>query len=305
MFLDLWMDGGSRPSIRVLIVPCRPTMDLNDGCAGAISLPTRLYQSAPTTVPTPTTDRMACLLCAPTNWVRLGLDSQAASRIQVYLSSDLGRLRLKSFLDGVQAKLVMKGQTALRSRQFGRPRRPTTRIVNCNGSQTLFQLYGRYILTILRMIKYRISMTGVHVPPVSDLVPAGTVDQLGTSLEALKDTIELGIDQVNGCLESVDTNDGEDGDGITGTTGYNEALRRVDLGNLSMFLKRKDDGTALGNLIRTAATDKGIVKWVCQDHYRESALNRQRTATETLGRFASLREKQGGRKGLFGNRVGR
>ncbi|KAG0213799.1 hypothetical protein BGX31_001212, partial [Mortierella sp. GBA43] len=124
-----------------------------------------------------------------------------------------------------------------------------------------FQLYGRYILTILRMIKYRISMTGVHVPPVSDLVPAGTVDQLGTSLEALKDTIELGIDQVIGCLESVDTNDGEDGDGITGTTGYNEALRRVDLGNLSMFLKRKDDGTALGNLIRTAATDKGIVKW--------------------------------------------
>jgi len=118
-----------------------------------------------------------------------------------------------------------------------------------------FQHYGSYTLTILRMLKFRISVSGISIPAPSQLVRTEIADQATTGLQELADTIELGLDQVMGYLE----------DHMSDI----KTLGRADLHQLKTFLENKDENKALGNLYKTVTT-KGHVKWVCADHYRES-----------------------------------
>ncbi|KAI8358990.1 hypothetical protein B0O80DRAFT_485021 [Mortierella sp. GBAus27b] len=134
-----------------------------------------------------------------------------------------------------------------------------------------FKQYGSYVLTILKMLKFGISVAGVAIPAVSLLVRTDALDHATGSLKMLSGNLEKGIDQAIGCLEKLENN---------------EALEGADLRKLESFLNHKDGNKVLGNLFRTVTTE-GHVKWVCIDHYRvnyqEKAAKAFRDTVVTLG----------------------
>ncbi|KAF9946239.1 hypothetical protein BGZ70_003314, partial [Mortierella alpina] len=132
-----------------------------------------------------------------------------------------------------------------------------------------FQRYGPYVLTILKMLKYGISVAGVAIPAISHLVRADAIDQASTHLQKLQDDIELGMDQVIALMDGVSVDESTFIEGFDGDMEKNMALEGDDLRKLDTFLKDKDGNKFLGNLYRTV-TDEGHVKWVCIDHYREN-----------------------------------
>jgi len=131
-----------------------------------------------------------------------------------------------------------------------------------------FRQYGSYVLTILRMLKFGISVTGIVVPAVTLLVRDDTLHQATSSLKMLIGNISTGMDQIIRCIEDISTNEGVV-DRRSGQMENNEALEGADLRQLETFLKNKDENRVLGNLYRTV-TSEGHVKWVCIDHFREN-----------------------------------
>ncbi|KAG0282047.1 hypothetical protein BGZ97_009159, partial [Linnemannia gamsii] len=131
-----------------------------------------------------------------------------------------------------------------------------------------FQQYGPYVLTILKMLKFGVSVAGVAVPAISHLVRSDAIDQAITGLRQLRDNLESGMDHVIDWMDKGSANEGEAVDEF--------ALEGADLRKLDTFLKNKDGNRVLGNLYRTV-TDEGHVKWVCIDHYR---VNYQRSSTQ-------------------------
>ncbi|KAI8358911.1 hypothetical protein B0O80DRAFT_258556 [Mortierella sp. GBAus27b] len=127
-----------------------------------------------------------------------------------------------------------------------------------------FQRYGSYVLTILKMLKFGVSVTGVAVPPLSHLLRSDSHDQT-MSLKMTTGDIQAGISQIIGSLEKIANGNSEAIDEFSGQVGKNEALGGVDLRELETFLEIKDGNRALGNLYRTVTTE-GHVKWVCIDH---------------------------------------
>ncbi|KAI8358971.1 hypothetical protein B0O80DRAFT_423971 [Mortierella sp. GBAus27b] len=132
-----------------------------------------------------------------------------------------------------------------------------------------FEQYGHYALTILRMLKFGISVAGVAVPAVSHLVRTDALDWATESLKALSGNLQKGLDQAIGCLEEVTADDTKGSDGILEQMENNEALEGADLRRLKTFLMNRYRDKVLGNLYRTV-TSEGHVKWVCIDHYREN-----------------------------------
>ncbi|KAG0263798.1 hypothetical protein BGZ95_003721 [Linnemannia exigua] len=130
-----------------------------------------------------------------------------------------------------------------------------------------FQKYGSYVLTILKMLKFGISVAGVTVPAISHLVRSDAIDQATASLKHLREIIEPGMDLVIDWMDKVSVDEGEAVDGFAMQMEKKEALEGADLRKLETFLKNKDGNKVLGNLYRTA-TDEGHAKWVCIDHYR-------------------------------------
>ncbi|KAI8359009.1 hypothetical protein B0O80DRAFT_259908 [Mortierella sp. GBAus27b] len=130
-----------------------------------------------------------------------------------------------------------------------------------------FEQYGHYVLTILRMLKFGISVAGVVIPAVSHLVRTDALDQASEKLKDLSGNLQKGLDQAIGCLEKVTADNTKGSDGIFDQMENNEALEGADLRKLEIFLK--DGNKMLGNLYRTV-TSEGHVKWVCIDHYREN-----------------------------------
>ncbi|KAI8358941.1 hypothetical protein B0O80DRAFT_495588 [Mortierella sp. GBAus27b] len=132
-----------------------------------------------------------------------------------------------------------------------------------------FQQYGNYVLTILKMLKFGVSVVGVAVPAVTLLVRTESLDKATSSLKMLIGNLQTGMEQTIGCLEKSTADNGEPGDRVSHQMGNNEALEGADLRKLGTFLKKKDGSKVLGNLYRTT-TSEGHVKWVCIDHYREN-----------------------------------
>ncbi|KAI8348933.1 hypothetical protein B0O80DRAFT_501642 [Mortierella sp. GBAus27b] len=136
-----------------------------------------------------------------------------------------------------------------------------------------FQQYGNYVLTILKMLKFGVSVAGVAIPAISHLIRVEALDQATSSLKSLTGNLQTGMEQAIGCLEkaTADNNGPRDGprDGASHQMENNEALEGADLRKLETFLKNKDGSKVLGNLYRTT-TSEGHVKWVCIDHYREN-----------------------------------
>ncbi|KAG0376465.1 hypothetical protein BGX24_007727, partial [Mortierella sp. AD032] len=132
-----------------------------------------------------------------------------------------------------------------------------------------FQRYGPYVLTILKLLKFSISVAGVAVPAISQLVRADVIDQASTHLQKLQADIEPGMDKVIALMDGVSVDEGAAIEGFDGDMENKMALEGADLRQLDTFLKDKDGNKVLGNMFRTV-TDEGHVKWVCIDHYREN-----------------------------------
>ncbi|KAF9944889.1 hypothetical protein BGZ72_001859, partial [Mortierella alpina] len=132
-----------------------------------------------------------------------------------------------------------------------------------------FQQYGPYVLTMLKMLKFGVSVASVAVPAVAHLINADALDHAAKGLQHLKDCIELGMDQMISKIEKDSVDEIEPVENFTDQVENKEALEGADLRKLETFLKGKDGNRVLGNLYRTV-TDQGHVKWVCMDHYREN-----------------------------------
>ncbi|KAF9084007.1 hypothetical protein BGX27_003950, partial [Mortierella sp. AM989] len=143
-----------------------------------------------------------------------------------------------------------------------------------------FRQYGPYVLTMLKMLKFTVSVASVAVPAVAHLINADALDHTAKGLQHLKDCIEPGMDQMISKIEKDSVDEGEPVENFADQIGNKEALEGADLRKLETFLKDKDGNKVLGNLFRTV-TDEGHVKWVCMDHYRE---NYNKTAAEAFGR---------------------
>ncbi|KAF9916694.1 hypothetical protein BGZ65_000171, partial [Modicella reniformis] len=77
-----------------------------------------------------------------------------------------------------------------------------------------FNQYGPYVLTILKMLKFNISVAGIALPALSQLISTDAIDQTCTSLKQLASNIEPGMDQVIGYIEKASVDEGETVDGI-------------------------------------------------------------------------------------------
>ncbi|KAF9989650.1 hypothetical protein BGZ75_005491 [Mortierella antarctica] len=159
-----------------------------------------------------------------------------------------------------------------------------------------FQQYGTYVLTILKMLKYGVTVAGIVIPAFAQLISPEVLGQTIHGLKVLQDTMVPGVDQVIRWMDS-----DEDMEEITGQVESKEALEGADLRMLDTFLKDKDGNKVLGNLYRTV-TDEGHVKWVCIDHYRMNY--QENTAKE----FVRVLEAVGGsfseNLDLRGNSIG-
>ncbi|KAF9988330.1 hypothetical protein BGZ65_007435 [Modicella reniformis] len=109
-----------------------------------------------------------------------------------------------------------------------------------------FEIYGAYILALMYMVKFGITVAGLVVPPLACLkilevlyTTQGHVQYLKRNIDALiGETVEVLQDFTN-----------------------------TDLSQLESYLKVKDQKRVLGNLHRII-TSEGNIKWVCLDHYR-------------------------------------
>ncbi|KAH7053812.1 hypothetical protein BKA57DRAFT_490411 [Linnemannia elongata] len=144
---------------------------------------------------------------------------------------------------------------------------------NIDRPTEFFEKYGSYILTLLQMLKYGVTIAGVVVPPLSQLnivdTVEGTFDGIKTVLQDLGPKVDSSIAYIEGLTgaqsQLVSSESGSTSAGLDGP----EALEGADLRQLESFLKTSDKGRVLGNLYRIVTSD-GHVKWVCLDHYREN-----------------------------------
>ncbi|KAG0238704.1 hypothetical protein BGW42_002570 [Actinomortierella wolfii] len=146
--------------------------------------------------------------------------------------------------------------------------------------------YGEYILGMLRMLKYGITVAGMIVPALSHLQVVKGLEGMEDNIVKISEQTILGIDQSISYLEArfqpqpvVDnTDEGEEKEGEGSNTRNNRvnesdrftelrALEGADLRRLRSFLKINDTTKVLGNLYRITTSD-GHVKWVCLSHYR-------------------------------------
>ncbi|KAG0315586.1 hypothetical protein BGZ99_007361 [Dissophora globulifera] len=151
-----------------------------------------------------------------------------------------------------------------------------------------FRQYGEYVLTILKMLKLGITVAGVVMPALSQLISPDVIGQSIDSLKQLQDNIMPTVDQViewmdkvavdeGEAVEDVSVSGGKDSEDVAKQLETKEALEGADLRKLNSFLQGKDGNKVLGNLYRTV-TVEGHVKWVCIDHYRENYQENQANA---------------------------
>ncbi|KAG0197359.1 hypothetical protein BGX33_000724, partial [Mortierella sp. NVP41] len=103
-----------------------------------------------------------------------------------------------------------------------------------------FQQYGPYVLTLLKMLKFSVSVASVAVPAVAHLINADALDQAAKGLQHLKDCIEPGMDQVISKIEKDSVDEGEPVENFADQMENKEALEGADLRKLETFLKDKD-----------------------------------------------------------------
>ncbi|KAF9157499.1 hypothetical protein BGX20_003917, partial [Mortierella sp. AD010] len=149
-----------------------------------------------------------------------------------------------------------------------------------NKPTEFFRKYGPFLMTMLHLIKVGTGIAGHVVPALANLKVVDIIDSTLSAVDSVtKDVIE-GVDYSIKYLEENSTqiqkSNGVDIDGnevalrnLGSYLARIEGLEGVDLRQLGSYLKANSSDNLLGNLYRIT-TDKGHVKWVCIDHYRQA-----------------------------------
>ncbi|KAF8940825.1 hypothetical protein BGZ58_004514 [Dissophora ornata] len=131
-----------------------------------------------------------------------------------------------------------------------------------------FRRYGSYVLNLLQMLKYGVSVGGFVVPALS-------LGQENNNLFTRPEhsNMELRVNQAIEYLQYL-SSVGQLAPptmvpGMQRNLDELGALEGADLRRLGAFLKSNDDHKVFGDLYRIV-TNEGHVRWVCVDHYRES-----------------------------------
>ncbi|KAF9286926.1 hypothetical protein BGZ68_002412 [Mortierella alpina] len=140
-----------------------------------------------------------------------------------------------------------------------------------------FEQYGPYVLGMLQILKYCMTMA-TFVSPIVGLCQSD-MDKLAEGVKAINDSslaaINVSIDFLEQKLglDSGSANDfsNRSSRGIAGILKNMEVLEGADLRRLETYLRNKDKDKILGNLYRVTTSD-GHVKWVCLEHGRISYL---------------------------------
>ncbi|KAG0226234.1 hypothetical protein B0O80DRAFT_424670 [Mortierella sp. GBAus27b] len=141
-----------------------------------------------------------------------------------------------------------------------------------------FRRYGHYILKLLQMLKYGVRIGGLAVPAITPTRPggngfleeiAGPRDNNPTFDNYNVSNLEAGVNKSIEYLNGMFSEEADSPTGMRHPDDTVEALEGSELRRLSAFLKKKDEDDVFGNLFRIV-TNEGHVKWVCQEHYRET-----------------------------------
>ncbi|CAO3566859.1 unnamed protein product [Mortierella alpina] len=153
-----------------------------------------------------------------------------------------------------------------------------------------FDMYGPYLLTMLEMVKFGIATAGVIVPSLAQLNVLDGIKEIEQNVRFTKETFGSLLDDSITYVENrVGALDPSADPSHERDLAYREALEGADLRQLAAFLRKEDEGNALGNLYRIA-TDEGHVKWVCLDHYREEYMGSAKarfseTVAQNMGEY--------------------
>ncbi|KAI8600992.1 hypothetical protein EDD21DRAFT_404805 [Dissophora ornata] len=145
-----------------------------------------------------------------------------------------------------------------------------------------FQKYGRYILTLLEMIKYGVTIAGIVIPALAAVSAHGANDRLKGPLKAIS---EADVNQAIEYLQCITDKDSDDliKDNQAESFAGLKALEGAGLRHLEAFIKSKDNHRVLGNLYRIISHD-GHVKWICIDHFRSTyQQNEQQAFADIVG----------------------
>ncbi|KAF9992735.1 hypothetical protein BGZ79_002715, partial [Entomortierella chlamydospora] len=148
-----------------------------------------------------------------------------------------------------------------------------------------FRKYGPFLMAMLHLIKIGTGIAGHVVPALANLK---VVDVIDSTLSAVDSVTKEVIDGVDYSIKYLEENRTQiqmsnevdiDGDEVAlrNLDSYFtrvEGLEGVDLRQLGSYLKANSSDNLLGNLYRIT-TDKGHVKWVCIDHYRQAYKERE------------------------------
>ncbi|KAK3836714.1 MAG: hypothetical protein J3R72DRAFT_202049 [Linnemannia gamsii] len=148
-------------------------------------------------------------------------------------------------------------------------------------STEFFQKYGRYMLTLLEMIKHGSTNAGYLIPALPSVNLSGAIEISTKSQDSIT---PVAINQSIAYLQTFLSEQGAAKDINMDSFARQEALEGADLGHLKLFIKGKDQDPALGNLYRTI-TEEGHVKWVCIDHYRLAYMEQDQQAFVTAVRL--------------------
>ncbi|KAF9154650.1 hypothetical protein BG015_000335 [Linnemannia schmuckeri] len=128
-----------------------------------------------------------------------------------------------------------------------------------------FDRYGSYILEMLQVFRYCLTVTAAVIPAVA-LAEAGVKDIMDGVKSISESTMEAKLEEEavgHGVIET-NTDTQEEDEVFKGLA----TLEGADLRQLDTFLRKTDAHKVLGNLYRISI-DTGHVKWVCLDHYRQ------------------------------------
>jgi len=146
-----------------------------------------------------------------------------------------------------------------------------------------FEKYGSYVLTMMDMIKFGSTTDGTIIPPLALFHDSDEVEMILKSLGNSEQSI-LGL--VNETINYIEELKSPHRETNLPTKQIQSSrakeLEGADLKQLESYLSiRNQQGRVLGNLYRTV-TREGHVKWVCQDHYRESHREATRQQLEEI-----------------------
>ncbi|KAF9370470.1 hypothetical protein CPB97_002715, partial [Podila verticillata] len=131
-----------------------------------------------------------------------------------------------------------------------------------------FQMYGWYMLTVLEMIKYGVTIPGFIVPTLSTVNASGSIQIFEDSLNIISESdINQSIKYLQQFASNISVNQGSAKVDEANSFTRLDALEGADLQYLKDFINGMDQHHVPGNLYRIV-TQQGHVKWVCIDHYR-------------------------------------